>query len=110
MVNKNDIEDILRSIQKAALAKDLEMSLHALLEAESENILPDDIRHALVNGILLENYPEHKRGSCCLVYGIAKSGRNVHIVCTSQRQPLLVITVYEPRLPKWSSPTQRSKP
>jgi hypothetical protein len=31
----------------------------------------------------------------------------VHVVCTTARPVLIIITVYEPRLPKWLTPTNR---
>lgn len=102
-------EEILRAIKTAAQARNLEMTLHATQEAYAEEISPDEIRQALMNGQILENYPEHRRGSCCLVYGNTDAGRPIHVVCTSYRRPVLIITVYEPKPPKWRTPTQRSK-
>jgi hypothetical protein len=56
---------------------------------------------------VLENYPEHRRGACCLLYGRAANGRHLHVVCTTAQPVLIVITVYEPRPPRWITPTQR---
>lgn len=36
------------------------------------------------------------------------NGRTLHVVCTINRSPLLIITVYEPKPPKWITPTRRS--
>jgi hypothetical protein len=55
----------------------------------------------------LENYPEHRRGACCLLSGFTHGGRRIHIVCTTARPVLIIITVYEPRPPKWVTPTRR---
>jgi hypothetical protein len=100
--------DALGTIQAAARRKDLEMSIHAVQEAYAESISPDDIRQALIKGHILEDYPQHRRGACCLIYGDTDCGRPLHLVCTSNRQPVLIITVYEPTLPKWITPTQRN--
>jgi hypothetical protein len=35
--------------------------------------------------------------------------RNVHIVVTTALARLLVITVYEPKEPKWRNPTERGQ-
>ncbi len=34
-------------------------------------------------------------------------GRTLHIVCTTAQATLIIITVYEPLPPKWTTPTQR---
>ncbi len=101
-------DDILANIQAAARSKDLEMSLHAIEEAYAESVSPEEIRQALINGRIVESYPEHRRGACCLMYGDTDAGRPIHVVATSQRKPVLIITVYEPKMPKWITPTQRN--
>ena len=101
-------DDLLDPIKAAARRKELEMSLHAMQAAYADAISPDDIRQALINGQILEDYPHHRRGACCLIYGDTEAGRPVHVVCTSNRQPVLIITVYVPMLPKWITPTQRN--
>ena len=102
--------DILAEIREAALNKDLEMSLHAIQEAYEESISPEDIRQALGNRQIIEDYPEHRRGACCLICGDTNARRPLHIVCTSKRKPVLIITVYEPQPPKWLTPTRRNIP
>ncbi|MCX7048000.1 MAG: DUF4258 domain-containing protein [Candidatus Sumerlaeota bacterium] len=82
-------------------------TVHAHQEMADENIGPDEILEALTNGDVLENYSEHKRGPCCLIYGITKENRPLHIVCTTSLEYIVIITVYEPLPPKWVTPTQR---
>jgi hypothetical protein len=72
-----------------------------------EDILLDEVLEAIVTGQILENYPQHRRGACCLLYGLTQAGRPLHIVCTTVRPVLIIITVYQPKLPKWITPTQR---
>jgi hypothetical protein len=74
----------------------------------AENFVLDDVLEGLTGGQLLENYPEHKRGACALFGGVALDERPIHIVCTTGHPVLIVITVYEPKPPKWLTPTQRN--
>jgi hypothetical protein len=83
-------------------------TIHAHQEMVAENFSLDDVLDGLANCELLENYPEHKRGACGLFGGVARDGRPVHIVCTTAQPVLIVITVYEPKPPKWVTPTQRN--
>jgi Domain of unknown function (DUF4258) len=55
------------------------------------------------------HYPDHRRGACCLLCGYTDSGRPLHLVCTTLQSPVILITVYEPKLPKWETPTQRGR-
>ncbi len=98
------MEQIRQSLQESGM----DLTLHAAREALSERISVDDIRQVLLSGLLLEDYPSHPRGPCCLVYGTTPAGRNLHIVVTTQRLPVRVITVYEPTMPYWATPTQRN--
>ena len=59
------------------------------------------------SGQILENYPEHRRGPCCLLLGYTGDQRPLHVVSTTAQPVLVLITVYEPKPPKWVTPTQR---
>ena len=98
---------MLDRIQAQARVGDLRVTQHAQQEMTEEQISLDDVLEAISQGIVLEDYPQHRRGACCLVYGRTRAGRAVHVVCTSAQPTLIIITVYEPKLPKWITPRQR---
>ncbi len=100
---------MIERIRAQAAAENIRITQHAQQEMVEEDITLDEILQAIATAQVLENYPEHKRGSCCLLYGVADDGRPVHIVCTTAQPVLIVITVYEPGLPKWVTPTQRRR-
>lgn len=86
-----------------------ELSQHAQREAAAEEIGVDDIKSALESGAELEPYPDDPRGPSCLFVGRDQSGRWLHVLCGNfDRAKLLVITVYEPRPPKWQDAWTRS--
>jgi hypothetical protein len=83
------------------------ITLHAHQECQDESIDLREIEEALLTGLVIEDYPEDKRGHSCLVYGRA-SGRDLHVVCgRSTTDWLVVITAYVPRPPKWVTSTLR---
>jgi hypothetical protein len=98
---------ILARIQRQAAREALRITQHAQKEMDDEEITLDEVLAAIANGSILEDYSEHKRGACCLLYGRTYTGRPLHIVCTTAQPLLIIITVYEPLPPKWVSPTQR---
>jgi len=89
-------------------AGQVRFTIHAHQEMAAENFALDDVLNGLTGGQLLENYPEHKRGACALFGGVALDERPIHIVCTTEHSVLIVITVYEPKPPKWLTPTKRN--
>ena len=99
----------IRSIQQLVREERIKVTLHALEEMAEESFLLDDVLDAILSGVVIEDYPEHKRGACCLIGGYTRARRSAHIVCTTAQPVLIIITVYEPRLPKWKSMTERNR-
>ncbi|MCU0858829.1 MAG: DUF4258 domain-containing protein [Pontiellaceae bacterium] len=85
------------------------MTAHAHQEMVEEDILLEDVLCVLRRPVVIENYPDHKRGACCLVCGRNTEGRDIHVVCTTSLDLAIVITVYEPKEPKWENPFTRRK-
>jgi hypothetical protein len=108
-VRAEEMDAMLARIQGQASAKDFRVTQHAQVEMDAEEITLDEVLSAIASGQILENYAEHKRGACCLLYGRTHRGRPLHVVCTSAQPLLIIITVYEPLPPKWVSPTQRRR-
>jgi hypothetical protein len=102
-----DLTAVLAQLKVQARAEAIEFTLHAQQEMVEDAISPEDVLHAIAVGQILENYPDHRRGSCCLLHGQTIEGRHLHLVCTTARASLILITVYEPLPPKWVTPTQR---
>ena len=102
---KADLDQIKRTIRNQAI----KLSFHAYEEAFAEHISVGEIREALLNGTIVEDYATHRRGPCCLVHGRTDTGRDLHLVITSSLSPVLVITVYEPKAPFWITPVRRGK-
>jgi len=109
-MNEGDVrnlEAVLERIKSQSQEGNIFITQHAHQEMVEEDITLDDVMETISTGSILENYPEHRRGACCLLGGSIKAGRSIHIVCTTARPVLIIITVYEPKPPKWITPTQR---
>ncbi|KPV64662.1 MAG: hypothetical protein AOA65_0877 [Candidatus Bathyarchaeota archaeon BA1] len=46
-----------------------------------KNVLTDDVISALLDGEVIEKYPDDKPFPSCLVYGRAKDRKPLHVVC-----------------------------
>jgi len=100
---------VLERIRFQAATENIRITQHAQQEMVEEDVTLAEVLQALATAQILENYPEHRRGACCLLNGLTHKGRALHIVCTVARPVLIVITVYEPKLPRWVTPTQRRR-
>ena len=99
--------DIIELIRSQFANEAFRVTAHAQAEMVEEEIELEDVLQCLVSGQALENYPEHRRGACCLIGGRDKKGRPVHVVCATANPLLIVITVYTPKPPKWPTPEKR---
>jgi hypothetical protein len=98
-----DIEEIRSRAEKYEFI----LSSHAHEERQAELIEVEDIKTVLVNGEIIENYPEDKRGESCLILGYSNV-RSIHVVCGKSKVGWLkIITVYIPKPPKWVTPNLR---
>lgn len=102
-----DIASILGLFRRAVHEQQIKISLHAAEEALIEHITRHEIESVMLNAQLLEDYPDWWLGPSCLIYGQTDAGRNLHIVVSYSGLPVTIITVYEPKPPKWITPTLR---
>ncbi|MDO8629874.1 MAG: DUF4258 domain-containing protein [Phycisphaerales bacterium] len=102
-------EAIVRRVRGHVAARQVRVTQHASQEMVAEDIALSKVFEAVASGDVLENYPEHRRGPCCLLHGRTSAGRDLHVVCTTASPMLVIITVYEPKPPKWSTPKERGR-
>jgi hypothetical protein len=103
----NELKTVIARIRAQANAENIRITQHAQQEMVEENVTLNDVLETITAGQILENYPEHRRGTCCLINGFTKNGRPLHVVCTTIQPVLIIITVYEPKPPHWITPIQR---
>jgi len=87
--------------------EDYYFSQHGDDERKNDNLTILEIEEAILNGKILELYEDDKRGKSCLVVGFTNSGKPIHIVCGTNQNLLVIITVYIPTPPKFINPFQR---
>ena len=102
----------INDIKRCVIEKSYEFSFHAQQERLEDDLDITDIEVAIMNGEVLEDYPDDPRGESCLLLGYV--GENpLHIVAgwtrmkLSDKKALRIITVYVPRPPKWPTPRER---
>lgn len=79
-----------------------EYSKHATDQSVKRDISVDEVKDAILDGGIIEDYPEDKYGPSCLVFGRTSAGRPLHVQCTYPIRPLVkIITLYEPDPDQW---------
>jgi hypothetical protein len=109
MFDKPASDAVLALIRAQVRIERVRITVHAHQQMVEEAVTMDELLQAASSADILEDYPEHRRGPCCLLHGVTTAGRHLHVVCTTSLDMLVIITVYEPRPPKWPEPAVRRK-
>lgn len=92
------IEQIRAKIQ----AGQFEFSRHAVDQSILRQISVQELREAMANGEIIEDYPEDKHGPSCLVVGFTQAGRPLRIQSSYPSRPLVkIVTLDEPDPAEW---------
>ncbi len=81
----------------------IEVTSHMLMRFQQRNILYREIKEVILNGEIIEDYPEDYPYPSCLVFGYTVSNCVLHVVVGMGDTKLWLITAYEPDPDKWSS-------
>jgi len=92
------IEEIREKIAK----NHLEFTQHAVDQSILPHISVQELREAMANGEIIEDYPHDKYGPSCLILGFTHAGSPLHIQCSyPSRQLVKIVTLYEPDPKRW---------
>lgn len=85
------------------LAKPFQMTQHAELRRRQRGISIPDMKQAILNGSIIEDYPDDYPYPSCLILGYAEDGQPLHLVCGAGEGTLFIITAYRPSPEKWEA-------
>jgi hypothetical protein len=61
-----------------------------------------EVKQVILEGNVIEDYPEDVRGHSCLILGYGIGNRAIHVVCAPKDEYLAVITAYLPDPGLWT--------
>ena len=73
-----DIRPIQEQVSKGAY----QWRRHAIQRSIERNIAEEEVVEILLNGEIIEEYPDDKYGPSCLILGRTKNGRTLHVQCS----------------------------
>ncbi|MBE9047736.1 DUF4258 domain-containing protein [Pleurocapsales cyanobacterium LEGE 10410] len=101
----------LAAIREKIKQNDFELSKHAVDQSIIRNIRIAEIKEAIAQGKVIEDYPDDKYGASCLIVGFTVANRPLHIQCSYPSRPLIkIITIYQPSFQRWNNSFTKRKP
>ena len=101
---------MIYELRSKIAANQFEFTKHALDQSILRGIKVQELREAIADGEVIEDYPNDKFGPSCLVFGMTKSRRPIHIQCSyPSRQVVKIITLYQTDPEQWIDYTVRRK-
>ena len=83
------------------------VSRHGDQERQNDNLSILEVEESLLNGRILEQYPDTGRSESCLVVGFTEDGKPAHVVCGKRKDTLTIVTVYISAPPKFKNPYEK---
>ena len=93
---------MIEEIRAKIAAGRFEFSKHAVDQSLIRRISVQELREAIANGEIMEDYSQDKYGPSSLILGFTEEGRPLHIQCSYPSRPLVkIITLYQPERSLW---------
>lgn len=96
-------------IKKLCENKKLRWTNHIFMRLVQRGISMDEVTEVLLNGEIIENYPDDYPYPSCLVFGMTSSKSPLHVVCGSNDDELWLITAYIPDTDVWADDLKTRK-
>ena len=94
---------IIDDIRERCQDDTIEVTSHMLQRLQNRKISYSEVKHVIINGEIIEEYPDDFPYPSCLILGLTEAKRVIHVVVGVGECKLWFITAYEPDTEKWSS-------
>lgn len=96
-------------LQKLCNNRSILYSTHSLERLQERGILRKDIVNGIMNGEIIEQYPDDTPFPSCLILGSSAASAPLHIVCACNGEIISIITAYYPTADKFESDNKTRK-
>lgn len=90
-------------MRKLCTPQNIRITLHAAKRLEQRGILLSDAISCVMNGEIIEQYPDDYPYPSCLILGTSVENQFLHVVIGQHDTELFLITAYFPSEDKWES-------
>ena len=98
----------IQSIQQIARRQQLFFTDHAIRQMARRAITDQEVTEAILNGAIIEDYPDDKYSPSCLILGFTEQRRPLHVQCSAPLR-VRVVTVYQPDPNEWVDNRTRTR-
>jgi len=103
MIDINELRRLAENIDSLILTK------HIIQRFEERGIILADVRKVILQGEIIEQYPEDYPFPSCLLLGLSINGEYLHACVASNHENIFVITAYHPGPDEWESDLKTRK-
>ena len=96
-------------LRDCVLKRKIKWTAHVAQRIQERDISKHDITHCIVNGEIIEQYPEDYPNPSCLVFGSTINGRVIHVVVGFDFDFIFIITAYYPNMNKFEADMKTRK-
>ena len=100
-VDENGVMIDINDLRKFCSAEKIRWSKHGLEKIQTRDISFDDVKNCVMNGEIIEVYPEDYPHPSALIFGRTLDGKIIHVVCGLDGNFLYFITAYFPDTTKF---------
>jgi len=102
----------LERIIDLSINQDVRISEHGYDELANDNLTAREVISGVLDAVLIEDYPEYKKGASVLVLQKDHSGKAIHVVWgipIGYDKPAVLITAYKPNPELWGESLMERK-
>ncbi len=94
----------LKKIIDLCIKQDIRVSEHGYNELANDDLTAREVVSGVLDAVLIEDYPDYKKGASVLVLQKDKEGKPIHVVWgipKGYEHPAVLITAYRPDPKLW---------
>ncbi len=93
----------LNKLMELTTQNKIKWSTHCLQRMQERDISRFDVKNCIINGEIIEDYPEDFPYPSCLIYGMVADDKVIHVVVSTDNEYVYVITAYIPNSIKFQN-------
>ena len=91
---KNTVNSTIKVVKWRVKEGRYRYTIHGLERSVERKTSPNEVADAIMSGEIIEEYAQDKYGPTCLISGVTRRGRIIHVQCSID--PVWIITCYDP--------------
>lgn len=99
----------IKDIQRWCGQAKIKWYKHALERMQERDISREDVKNCIMNGEIIEDYPDDFPHPSCLIFGYTVNKKVIHAVVSMDDENIGIITVYFPNRDKFEDDLKTRK-